>query len=67
MGPGDGGAAGRAVPVAGVELRVGGDPGTAQPPGPATDAAGNVQPDVPPGNRLGYGNNAIELSYVDVR
>jgi DMSO/TMAO reductase YedYZ molybdopterin-dependent catalytic subunit len=33
----------------------------------ATDASGNVQPDVPPWNRLGYGNNAIELSYVDVR
>jgi DMSO/TMAO reductase YedYZ molybdopterin-dependent catalytic subunit len=33
----------------------------------ATDAAGNVQPHVPPWNRLGYGNNAIEVSYVDVR
>jgi hypothetical protein len=33
----------------------------------ATDAAGNVQRDVPPWNRLGYGNNAIEVSYVDVR
>ena len=33
----------------------------------ATDAAGNVQPEVPPWNRLGYGNNAIEVSYVDVR
>ena len=32
----------------------------------ATDSAGNVQPDVPPWNRLGYGNNAIEVSYVDV-
>jgi len=32
----------------------------------ATDAAGNVQPDVPPWNRLGYGNNAIEVFYVDV-
>ena len=32
----------------------------------ATDAAGNVQPDVPPWNRLGYGNNAIEVIYVDV-
>ena len=28
----------------------------------ATDAAGNVQPEVPPWNRLGYGNNAIEVS-----
>jgi hypothetical protein len=26
-----------------------------------------VQPHVPPWNRLGYGNNAIEVSYVDVR
>ena len=33
----------------------------------ATDAAGNVQPDVPPWNRLGYGNNAVEVMYVDVR
>jgi Mo-co oxidoreductase dimerisation domain len=33
----------------------------------ATDAAGNVPPDIPPWNRLGYGNNAIEVSYVDVR
>ncbi|HKX68497.1 MAG TPA: sulfite oxidase [Intrasporangium sp.] len=32
----------------------------------ATDAVGNVQPDVPPWNRLGYGNNAIEVQYVDV-
>jgi DMSO/TMAO reductase YedYZ molybdopterin-dependent catalytic subunit len=32
----------------------------------ATDAAGHVQPDTPPWNRLGYGNNAIEVLYVDV-
>jgi DMSO/TMAO reductase YedYZ molybdopterin-dependent catalytic subunit len=32
----------------------------------ATDATGNVQPEVPPWNRLGYGNNAIEVIYVDV-
>jgi DMSO/TMAO reductase YedYZ molybdopterin-dependent catalytic subunit len=32
----------------------------------ATDAAGNIQPETPPWNRLGYGNNAIELSYVDI-
>ena len=32
----------------------------------ATDAAGNVQPEVPPWNRLGYGNNAIEVPFVDV-
>ena len=31
----------------------------------ATDAAGNVQPDEPPWNRLGYGNNAIEVLFVD--
>jgi hypothetical protein len=33
----------------------------------ATDAAGNVQPEVPPWNRLGYGNNATEVTYVDIR
>ena len=33
----------------------------------ATDAAGNVQPEVPPWNRLGYGNNAVEVVHVDVR
>ncbi|WP_329005720.1 sulfite oxidase [Kribbella sp. NBC_00709] len=33
----------------------------------ATDAAANTQPDVPPWNRLGYGNNAIEVPYIDVR
>ena len=32
----------------------------------ATDAAGHTQPEVPPWNRLGYGNNATELQYVDV-
>jgi DMSO/TMAO reductase YedYZ molybdopterin-dependent catalytic subunit len=32
----------------------------------ATDAAGNVQPEIPPWNRLGYGNNAIEVPFVDV-
>src|SRR4051794_9537689 len=32
----------------------------------ATDAAGNVQPEIPPWNRLGYGNNAVEVIYVDV-
>jgi DMSO/TMAO reductase YedYZ molybdopterin-dependent catalytic subunit len=31
----------------------------------ATDAAGNTQPDVPPWNRLGYGNNAVEVQYVE--
>lgn len=33
----------------------------------ATDAAGNVQPEVPPWNRLGYGNNAVEVVHVEVR
>ena len=33
----------------------------------ATDVAGNAQPEVPIWNRLGYGNNAIEVIYVDVR
>jgi DMSO/TMAO reductase YedYZ molybdopterin-dependent catalytic subunit len=33
----------------------------------ATDAAGHTQPEVPPWNRLGYGNNAVEVMYVDVR
>jgi DMSO/TMAO reductase YedYZ molybdopterin-dependent catalytic subunit len=42
------------------------DPGRYSIRARATDAAGNVQPDVPPWNRLGYGNNAIEVSYVDV-
>jgi hypothetical protein len=32
----------------------------------ATDAAGNVQPESPRWNRLGYGNNAVELVYVQV-
>src|SRR4051812_4266304 len=31
-----------------------------------TDAAGHTQPEVPPWNRLGYGNNAIEVIFVDV-
>ena len=33
----------------------------------ATDMAGNAQPEVPIWNRLGYGNNAVEVTYVDVR
>ncbi len=33
----------------------------------ATDAAGNVQPEAAPWNRLGYGNNAVEVAYVEVR
>jgi len=32
----------------------------------ATDAAGNVQPEAPRWNRLGYGNNAVELIHVHV-
>src|SRR5436189_823067 len=33
----------------------------------ATDAAGHTQPEVPPWHRLGYGNNAVEVIYIDVR
>ena len=33
----------------------------------ATDAAGNTQPESPRWNRLGYGNNAVQLVYVHVR
>ncbi|SOD74945.1 DMSO/TMAO reductase YedYZ molybdopterin-dependent catalytic subunit [Jatrophihabitans sp. GAS493] len=33
----------------------------------ATDAAGNVQPHLPPWNRLGYGSNAIEVIFIDVK
>jgi hypothetical protein len=33
----------------------------------ATDAAGHTQPELPPWNRLGYGNNAVEVIYIDVR
>ncbi|HVN69321.1 MAG TPA: sulfite oxidase [Candidatus Binatia bacterium] len=32
----------------------------------ATDVAGNVQPEAHRWNRLGYGNNAVELVYVNV-
>lgn len=32
----------------------------------ATDAAGNMQPDTPRWNRLGYGNNAVQVVLVDV-
>ena len=32
----------------------------------ATHAAANVQPDVTPRNRLGYGNKSVEVLYVDV-
>jgi DMSO/TMAO reductase YedYZ molybdopterin-dependent catalytic subunit len=32
----------------------------------ATDEAGHTQPEVPPWNRLGYGNNAVEVIYIDV-
>jgi DMSO/TMAO reductase YedYZ molybdopterin-dependent catalytic subunit len=42
------------------------DPGRHSLRARATDAGGNVQPEVPPWNRLGYGNNAVELRYVDV-
>ncbi len=33
----------------------------------ATDAAGNCQPDSPAWNRLGYGNNAVQVLTIDVR
>jgi DMSO/TMAO reductase YedYZ molybdopterin-dependent catalytic subunit len=33
----------------------------------ATDAAGNVQPDHAPWNRLGYGNNSIQAVVVHIR
>jgi hypothetical protein len=33
----------------------------------ATDVAGNTQPDTPVWNRLGYGNNMVEVIYVVVR
>ena len=33
----------------------------------ATDAAGNSQPDSPAWNRLGYGNNAVQVLAFDVR
>ena len=61
-------AAQRPLPVAGLVVRVGRRPTSARHTlrARATDAAGNVQPEVPPWNRLGYGNNAIEVSYVDV-
>jgi DMSO/TMAO reductase YedYZ molybdopterin-dependent catalytic subunit len=42
------------------------DPGRKSLRARATDVAGNVQPEVPVWNRLGYGNNAIEIIYVDV-
>jgi len=32
----------------------------------ATDAVGHTQPEVPPWNRLGYGNNAVEVIYIDL-
>ena len=41
--------------------------GAQEPARTRTDAAGNIQPEVPIWNRLGYGNNAIEVTYVDVR
>jgi hypothetical protein len=33
----------------------------------STASGTSSAPDVPPWNQLGYGNNAIEVSYVDVR
>ena len=48
--------------MAGLVVRLGGDAiGRHTLRARATDAAGNVQPEVPPWNRLGYGNNAVEV------
>src|SRR3954447_13616249 len=56
------------VPVAELVVRMAADePGRNSVRARATDAAGNVQPEVPVWNRLGYGNNAVEVSHVDVR
>jgi DMSO/TMAO reductase YedYZ molybdopterin-dependent catalytic subunit len=44
-----------------------GDPGWVTIRARATDAAGNVQPDEPEWNRLGYGNNAVQQLSVLVR
>jgi hypothetical protein len=33
----------------------------------ATDTTGTTQPDTPLWNRLGYGNNAVQVVVVDVR
>lgn len=45
----------------------GGEPGRHVLRARATDAAGNRQPDSPPWNRLGYGNNAVQVLAFDVR
>ena len=56
-----------ALPMAELVVRVGaGEAGRKSLRARATDVAGNVQPEVPIWNRLGYGNNAIEVIYVDV-
>jgi DMSO/TMAO reductase YedYZ molybdopterin-dependent catalytic subunit len=57
----------RALPVAELVLRMERPRRwKAHAPSESHGPAGNVQPDVPPWNRLGYGNNAIEVQYVDV-
>jgi len=33
----------------------------------ATDATGTTQPDAPAWNRLGYGNNAVQVLVIDVQ
>lgn len=45
----------------------GGEPGRHVIRARATDAAGNCQPDSPAWNRLGYGNNAVQVLAFDVR
>lgn len=45
----------------------GGEPGRHVLRARATDAAGNTQPDSPAWNRLGYGNNAVQVLAFDVR
>ena len=56
-----------ALSVAGLVARVGGQQrGAPHDPCEGDRRGRNVQPDVPPWNRLGYGNNAIDVLYVDV-
>jgi DMSO/TMAO reductase YedYZ molybdopterin-dependent catalytic subunit len=45
----------------------GADPGRHVLRARATDATGTTQPDAPAWNRLGYGNNAVQVLMIDVR